>query len=71
MVSSRGIESLVDDLLALDEPWRTRFLGLTANLATRWTWDEQQPGREELIGWLRADRDLNRHVRTLVRTWGR
>jgi hypothetical protein len=63
------VESLVDALLALDEPWRSRFLDLTANIATGWTWNEPQPGREELVTWLTIDEDLSRKVRLLVSTW--
>jgi hypothetical protein len=63
------VESLVDALLALDEPWRSRFLDLTANIATGWTWNEPQPGREELVTWLTIDEDLSRKVGLLVSTW--
>jgi hypothetical protein len=65
----RDHEELVEALLSIEEPWRSRFLDLTANLATGWTWDGQQPNRAALTSWLQADPDLGRKVRVMVRAW--
>ena len=64
-------ESLIEALFSLEEPWRGRFLNLVANLATRWTWDGRRPTQEEIIAWLRADRDLYRGVKLLLDAWPR
>jgi hypothetical protein len=65
----REVEDLVEALFSVEEPWRTRFLGLTANLATGWTWDGQQPNKARLTTWLQTDPDLDRKVRVMVRAW--
>lgn len=62
-------ESLAQALFALDEPWRGRFLGLVANLATRWAWDERQPTREEVIHWLRVYPTLYQQVGLMLTRW--
>ena len=69
MAERREVEDLVEVLFSVEEPWRTRFLGLTANLATGWTWDGQQPNRTRLASWLQADPDLDRKVRVMMRAW--
>jgi len=65
----REVEDLVEVLFSVEEPWRSRFLDLTANLATGWTWDGQQPNKARVETWLRADPDLDRKVRVMVRAW--
>jgi len=60
---------VVDALLALDEPWRSRFLHLVANTATGWTWNGRgEPTREELEAWLK-DLGLRLEVTALLRAW--
>jgi hypothetical protein len=61
--------SLTRTLFALDEPWRSRFLKLVANLATNWTWDGRAPTPEQMSTWLRTDLDLYREVRMLLDAW--
>lgn len=62
-------EEVADALLALDEPWRSRFLKLTANIATGWSWNGRgEPTREELEEWL-ENPGLRRRVTELLQTW--
>jgi len=58
-------------LFDLDEPWRERFLGLVANLATCWAWEEKQPTREEIEAWLGARPILRKQVWSLLLRWRR
>lgn len=62
-------KSLTQALFSLDEPWRSRFLKLVANLATNWTWDGRAPTWEEVAAWLLDDLDLYREVRMLLDAW--
>ena len=64
-------ESLVEDLFYLEEPWRSRFLELVANLATSWTWCGQPPTRDEVTAWLGADLGLYQQIRDLLDAWWR
>ena len=65
-------EDVADEVLALDEPWRGRFLTLVANLATGGVWDEEDvPSREVLVAWLRADLSLRFRVIQLLNAWRR
>lgn len=61
---------VVDALLALDEPWRSRFLEYMANQATGWRWNGRgEPTREEMEDWLREDLELRMKVVKMVRNW--
>jgi hypothetical protein len=60
---------LIRALFSLEEPWRSRFLDLVANLATNSTWDGRPPTREEVTAWLSADLDLYREVKLLLDAW--
>ena len=62
-------QSLAQALFSLDEPWKSRFLKLVANLATNWTWDGRAPTCEEMSVWLCTDLDLYREVRMLLDAW--
>jgi hypothetical protein len=62
---------LTEALFSLEEPWQSRFLNLVANLATKWSWDGQQPTREEIAGWLNADSDLYQEIKLLLDAWRR
>lgn len=64
-------EALATDLFSLDEPWRSRFLDLVANMATRWKWNGHQPTREEIVAWLGRNPALYREIRLLLRAWQR
>ena len=61
-------EQLVKDLLAMDEPWRSRFLDLVGDLASADRPDGTQPAREEILGWL-ADQEICRQVHLLLIAW--
>ena len=63
-------KSLVETLFALEEPWQTQFLIMTANLATNWTWNGETPTREEIAAWSR-DQDVHREVALLLYAWQR
>jgi len=65
------VELLTDALFSLDEPWRGRFLDLVAKQATRWKWDGQQPGREEIAAWLGTNPGLYQEVTLLLNAWQR
>ena len=66
------IVSTVDGILALDEPWRGRFLTVIANLATGGAWNgSSEPAREDLLSWLRMNRDLRAQVVQMYTTWRR
>jgi hypothetical protein len=62
---------LIEDLYALREPWRGRFLNLVAHLATGGQGDGCAPGREQVVNWLWADPRLCREVKLLLDAWPR
>jgi len=64
-------EPLAEALLSLDEPWRSRFLFLVANLATNWAWGGQRPTWEEVTAWLGGDLGLYQYIGLLLDVWGR
>ncbi|MGD1995067.1 MAG: hypothetical protein PVI59_17890 [Anaerolineae bacterium] len=66
-----SIDSLVEDLFSLDEPWRGRFLILVADRATRGTWSQRLPQPTEVKTWLGEDTGLYRQVSLMLRIWGR
>lgn len=60
---------VADALLALEEPWQSRFLVLVANMAIGWNWNGRGgPTREEALVWL-EDQSLRRDVVRLLRAW--
>lgn len=67
----REVESLVEALFSLGEPWRSRFLVLIASWATGGSWNGRQPKREEVAAWLRGDLGLYREVNLLLNAWCR
>ena len=62
-------QGVVEILLRLDEPWRSRFLKLIARTVVS-TWDGRNPTREELTGWLKRDLELYRWTLQLLHAWG-
>jgi hypothetical protein len=60
---------LVEDLYALEEPWRTRFLVLIAKLATGWRWNDHTPSRSRTEAWLAEHAWLQRQVAQMLDTW--
>jgi hypothetical protein len=65
-------QQLVRMMLELDEPWRDRFVSLTANLATGGNWcGEEEPGQRTLVRWLTHNSDLRRRMTLMMTTWRR
>ncbi len=69
MTVEERAELLTADVFSLDEPWRSRFLDLIANMATHWRGSAQQPTREEVAAWLGANPALCQQVKLLVGAW--
>lgn len=70
--AERRARELTERMFALREPWRGRFLELTANLATGGAWNGRgEPIREDVEAWLRGDLRLYRRVRLLLSAWKR
>jgi hypothetical protein len=69
VVPRRQAESLAAALFSMQEPWRSRFLSLVANLATRWKWEAREPTPEEITVWLGANPVLYQQVKSLLYTW--
>lgn len=64
------VQVTVDGILALEEPWRERFLAVIEDMATYGTWNGSgEPTRETLINWLQADRGLRIQVQQMYVTW--
>jgi hypothetical protein len=60
---------LIDDLYALEEPWRTRFLILIAKLATGQPWNNHMPSRSTTEAWLAERAWLQRQIAQMLDTW--
>lgn len=69
VVTRPRVASLTRRLFSLEEPWRSRFLRLVANLATRWGWGRRRPSCEEVAAWLLANPALYRQTRRLLKSW--
>lgn len=63
------MDSLIEDLFSLDEPWRGRFLNLVATRATMRAEYKRQPTPEEVSAWFRADPFLRRRISLLLYAW--
>lgn len=61
-------EVLAATLFSLEEPWRSRFLTLVANMSTEWTWSGQLPQRQEIVDWL-SDRSVYYATRSMLQSW--
>ena len=61
-------EEVVDALLALEEPWRSRFLHAVARMAVGGQDGRGEPTREELEEWL-EDLELRLRVARMLRDW--
>lgn len=59
---------LADQILALDEPWRRRFVALIARRAERAVMSTEISSRTQLALWL-ADPSLARVIRLMLRAW--
>lgn len=65
----RAVAAIVQNLYALDEPWRSRFLTLVAQKANDWHWNGREPDHEEVVSWLLENLTLQREVDHLLRNW--
>ena len=59
---------LTENLFALNEPWRGRFLTFVAERAQHGEWQDVSPTREEVSIWLHNE-ELNQTVTTLLNVW--
>ena len=64
-------ESLTEALFSLEEPWRDRFLGLVANLATNKAWGEQLLTQDDVATWLGVNPGLYRDIKYMLDAWRR
>jgi hypothetical protein len=69
-VTAQNIDTLIEGLFALQEPWRGRFLTLLADRVEGWMPDDRPPTREEIAAWLN-DLSLYREIALLLSTWQR
>jgi hypothetical protein len=60
---------LVEELYALEEPWRTRFLILIAKLATGRQWNDHTPSRSATEAWLEEHAWLQKQIAQMLDTW--
>jgi hypothetical protein len=60
---------LAEELDALEEPWRTRFLVLIAELATGRQWRDQTPSRSTTQTWLMEHVWLQRQISQMLEAW--
>ena len=61
-------ESLTETVFSMEEPWRSRFLGVIATQATRQIWNERSPTQEEVAAWL-SNVGLYKTVTHLLNVW--
>jgi hypothetical protein len=66
-------ESLAEMMFSLEEPWRGRFLELTANMAMNRTRARrpQQPTKKEVVNWLSTNPSLYQDMRYMLNSWHR
>lgn len=64
-----GVDTLVDALYALQEPWRSRFLALVHYWQTGTECDGHPPGSDQVREWLVEDDALRSSMRQLLETW--
>jgi len=67
---ARRAARLAEALLALEEPWRTRFLAWVIGRVVGASSDEPPPTRAQLIDWL-GDWNLYKDVKSLLAAWQR
>jgi len=61
-------DEIIDAIYAQREPWRTRFLQLTAKAVSR-NGNSRVPERVEVETWLRQSRSLRRQMAALLWMW--
>ena len=66
--SIKTTDLLAENLFALNEPWRGRFLTFIAERAQHGEWPGVSPTKEEVSNWLH-NKDLNQTVTTLLNVW--
>ncbi len=67
--SGPQVDTLLDALYGLQEPWRARFLTLIRNLYSGVEGNGRLPARDEVRTWLLEDVSLRIKVRQLLETW--
>jgi len=67
-VAIESAESLTKDLFSLEEPWRSRFLGLVASRTVDRASDGRVPTQREVTTWL-SDGGLYQEVASLLSVW--
>jgi hypothetical protein len=60
---------LIEEIYALEEPWRTRFLVLIAELATGRQWRDRPPSRSTMEAWLTEHAWLQNQVSQMLEAW--
>lgn len=65
----RTAKALANQMFALGEPWRGRFLNIAACLATGGAWDGEEPTQVDLEAWLRSSPRLRRDLELILLTW--
>jgi hypothetical protein len=71
IVIQGSVESLVEELFSLEEPWRGRFLALVKSWATGNSQEDWIPPQEQVVSWLQEDFILYRDVAALLHAWHR
>lgn len=71
IVIQSKVESLVEQLFSLEEPWRTRFLALVRNWATGNSQGDWIPQPQQVTSWLLEDAILCRDIAALLYAWRR
>ncbi len=67
-LSESRAERVAEDLFALTNPWRDRFLVFVAERALGQDWDGQLPTKNEVTGWL-ARKNLCYAMMLLLDRW--
>lgn len=61
-------EVLAENLFALQDPWRDRFLIFLAQRTLGQAWDGQIPTEQEVSGWLGSD-GLRKTIVLMLKRW--
>lgn len=61
-------ELITENLFALTDPWRDRFLAFIAERALGQGWNGQEPTKKEVTDWL-GEESLCQAVTLLLNTW--
>jgi hypothetical protein len=64
-------DTVAGTLLSLEEPWRGRFLAWISRSYEDWLWNGQEPGMDDLAGWLKEHPSLCRKAARMLWVWTR